>query len=64
MQAQQWPKQNRANLTETNRPQQSTKDFLTLPTNNVIAATYLNGNFKSKDFLIPRIPMSPSDVPF
>ncbi|XP_067140991.1 ATP-dependent DNA helicase pif1-like [Centruroides vittatus] len=32
--------------------------------NNVIETTILNGKFKRKDVLLPRIPMIPTDMPF
>ncbi|GFV93748.1 ATP-dependent DNA helicase [Trichonephila clavipes] len=32
--------------------------------NNVIEATILTGKFKGEDFLLPRIPMIPTDIPF
>lgn len=32
--------------------------------NNVIEATIIKGKFKGKDFLLPRLPIIPSDVPF
>jgi ATP-dependent DNA helicase PIF1 len=32
--------------------------------NNIIEATILNGKFKEKDVLLPRIPMIPTDMPF
>jgi ATP-dependent DNA helicase PIF1 len=31
--------------------------------NNIIEATILNGKFKGRDVLLPRIPMIPTDMP-
>lgn len=32
--------------------------------NNIIEAKILNGKFKGKDVLLPRIPIIPKDMPF